>query len=438
MKTPRRRFLAGAGAAASALALFPWLERRARAAMPPPRLLLYFTPHGTVWDRHRPGGGETDFTFSPILNPLAAHRERLLILDGLNMEVGTEYYVPHTYTMPALWTGSPIDTASTLFCRDDHDQCFGWGTGTSVDQLVAERLAPTTPSRTIELGYKCNGLHPANRMIYSSPGVIKNPIDDPIAAFEQIFGGTVDPDAEAAARAAFRRRSVLDTALQDFNSRRGQLSATDRARLDAHADSIRELERSLTAGTQGCIAPDAPGEVSAETAIDQQSDLIAGMFGCGLTRIASFQLRIADNDNSLYPWVGLDEGGHHTLSHENDEATLATLAELYRWYAQRFAYLLDRLAATPDTDGTSVLDNTLVIWGSELGTGWSHSLDNVPFILAGGANSRLRGGRYLQVTNTQTTRVLVTALHAMGLTDIETHGSTDTGSGPLSDVLTTL
>jgi hypothetical protein len=430
-----RRRLLTAGAASSALALFPWLARRANAQALPPRLLLYFTPHGTVWDRYRPSGGETDFELSPILSPLAEHRERMVIMDGLEMICGTEYYIPHTYTMPALWTGSPIDTASATFCRDDHEQCFGWGTGTSVDQEIARRLAPATPYGTIELGYQCGNLHPAKRMIYSSPGATKNPLDDPAQAFEQLFGGEVDTGEEAAAKAALRRQSVLDTALGDFNARRGTLSATDRNRLDAHADSIRELERSLVGSSTACTKPLAPADISAETAIDRQSDLIAGMFGCGLTRIASFQLRIADNDNSLYPWAGLDEGGHHTLSHENDDATLATLAEVYTWYSRRFAYLLDKLAATPDVDGTSVLDNTLVIWGSELGVGWSHSLDNVPFVFAGGASGRLRGGRYLKVTNQTTNRVLVTAMHAMGFTDVETYGSTDEGSGPLSGVL---
>jgi hypothetical protein len=272
-------------------------------------------------------------------------------------------------------------------------------------------------------------------MIYSSPGNTKNPLDDPAKAFEQLFGGEIDMGSEEQARLALRRKSVLDSVLADFGSRRATLSSSDRARLDAHAESIRELERSLAGTGTACMRPTAPADITAETAMDRQADLIAGIFGCGLTRIASFQFRIADNDNSLYPWVGLDEGGHHTLSHENDDATLATLAELYTWYSKRFAYLLDRLAATPDADGTSVLDNTLVIWGSELGVGWSHSLDNVPFVFAGGASGRLRGGRYLKVTNTQTTRVLVTAMHALGLTDVESYGSTDTGSGPLSGVL---
>jgi len=434
--TSRRRFLTAAGAATSALALFPWLERRATAAALPPRLLLYYTPHGTIWDQFRCGGGETDFELSPILTSLEKHRDKVVIVDGMKMDNGTDYYIPHTYTMPVLWTGSPIDTASSTFCRDDHMQCFGWGTGTSVDQTIASRLAPTTPYPTIELGYQCGNLHPAKRMIYSSPGNTKNPLDDPAAAFKTLFGGDVDLGEAAAARAELRRKSVLDAALADFNSHRGKLSASDQARLDTHADSIRSLEKSLMGSSAVCTKPTAPTDITAETAIDRQSDLLAGIFGCGLTRIASFQLRIADNDNSLYPWVGLDEGGHHTLSHENDDATFATLTKLYTWYTERFVYLLDRLAATPDVDGTSVLDNTLVIWGSELGTGWTHSLDNVPFVLAGGATGRLRGGRYLKVTNTLTNRVLVTALEAMGLTDVEKYGTTDTGSGGLPGALT--
>jgi len=430
-----RRKLLGAGAAGSALALFPWLENRARAAGPPPRLLLYFTPHGTVYDRWRCSGGETDFTFSQILKPLEAQRERLVIVDGLRLESGTEYYIPHTYTMPALWSGSPIDTAADGFCRDDHGQCFGWGTGTSIDQFAAERLQPATPSKTIELGYKCGNQHPANRMIYSAAGTVKNPLDDPTKAFDALFKGKPDLGAEAAARRLLRDQSVLDTVLSDFSSRRGQLGASDRARLDAHAESLRELEQSLSMQAPTCTPPGVPADVTAETAVDRQSDLIASIFGCGLTRILSFQLRIADNDNSLYPWVGLDEGGHHTLSHERDDATLATLADLYTWYSERFAYLLERLAQTPDEDGSSVLDNTLVVWGSELGTGWSHSLDNVPFVFAGGRNSGLRGGRYLTVTKAQTNRALVTALHGLGLTDIESYGSTDEGSGPIPGVL---
>jgi hypothetical protein len=434
----RRAFLQQIGTASAAAALMPWLRASAQAqaaAAPLPKLLLFFTPHGTVWDEWRPSGGETDFTLSPILEPLAGHRERIAIVDGIEMVSGTDYYIPHTYTMPLLWTGSPIDTSAGGFCREDHGgRCFGWNTGVSVDQFIAAQLNDPLPYATIELGYACGGMHPAARMIYPTVGTPKNPVDDPVRAFETFFG-TVNPDAQAAARDALRRRSVLDAVRGDLSSHRANLSAADRTRLDAHATALRDLERALAPSTALCVRPDMPVDVTAETAIDRQSDMIAAVLGCGLTRIASFQLRIADNDNSLYPWVGLDSGGHHTLSHDSAAATQATLAQVYRWYAQRFAYLLDRLAATPDTDGTWLLDNTFVIWGSELGRAWDHDISNVPFIFAGGAAGKLSGGRYLKVSSPRHNRVLVSACHAMGVTDVDEYGSLDNDVGPLAGLL---
>jgi hypothetical protein len=192
-------------------------------------------------------------------------------------------------------------------------------------------------------------------------------------------------------------------------------------------DAIRELELSLTAV---CDPPEAPVGVDSQTSIDRQSDLVASAIGCGLTRVASMQIRIADNDNTLYPWLGLDTGGHHTLSHDSGTASQSTLALLYQWYAERFAYLLDRLAAMPDSDGRTVLDNTLVIWGSELGRAWDHDISNVPFIFAG-ATDLLRGGHYLSGSTIEHGRVLVSACHAMGLTNVAQYGSLDTGSGAL-------
>lgn len=425
-----RRSLFRAGAAGSALALFPWLQ--ARAAASPPRLLLFFTPHGTVWDQWRPTGGETGYTFSPILEPLSAFREKMVIVDGIELKTGTSYYIPHTYTMPVLWTGSPIDTTTSEFCREDHGQCFGWNTGVSVDQFIASQLSgPATPYSSIELGLGCGGLHPATRMIYTAPAMPRSPLDGPDIAYNALFG-TISPDQEQAAKDAKRRKSVLDNSLADFGSRRATLSAKDKLRLDAHADSIRELEVALTAV---CDPPEAPTGVNSETAIDRQSDLIASALGCGLTRVASMQVRIADNDNTLYPWVGLDTGGHHTLSHDNGAASQGTLASLYRWYSERFAYLLERLAEMPDSDGRSVLDNTLVIWGSELGQAWDHSIANIPFVFAG-ATDILRGGHYLSGSTIALSRMLVSACHAMGLTDVETYGTLDTGSGPLPGLFT--
>ncbi len=427
----RRNFLGALGLAGGAAALFPWLAQRASAGGAPKRLVLFYTPHGTVWDRWRPTGGETDFAFSPILSPMSHHRDRVVIMDGVRIESGTDYYIPHTYTMPLLWTGSPIDaTSATLFCREDHgNRCFGWNTGTSVDQFIASRLPATTPYGTIELGIGNGGLHPATRMIYSAPAAPKSPLDGPSTAWSTLFG-SVMTDGDA-----LRRRSVLDTVREDFAHRRASLSSRDRERLDAHATSLEELERALVPASAICDRPSMP-TFDAETAMDRQLDLLVASLGCGLTNIASFQLSIGDNDGNLYPWVGITTGGHHTMSHDSGPDAQTALAGLYTWYAQRFAYLLDRLAATPDVDGTTLLDNTLVIWGSELGRAWDHDISNVPFVFAGGAGVGLRGGRYVQAPDTQLNRVLVTAMNAMGITDVGSYGSLDRGSGPIPGLLT--
>jgi hypothetical protein len=396
--------------------------------------VLFFTPHGTIWPNWRPSGSETAFTLSPILAPLAAHQTRISIVDGISLPYGTAYYIPHTYTMPALWTGSPIDTAATIFSRVDHMQSFGWGTGISVDQAISARLpAAESPYKTIELGTFCGGLHPATRMIYSAPRTVKNPIDTPGLAFSTLFSAP-NPDLAAAAAKLARRKSVLDVVHADLQSRNATLTPADRTRLDAHGTAVRELERRLELSTPSCQVPPDPTGVDSQTSMDRQSDLAAAALGCGLTRILSLQMRIADNDNSLYPWLGLNTGGHHTLSHDSSAASQAMLTQVYTWYAGRFAYLLDKLQATPDLAGGSVLDHTLVIWASELGTGWTHDNLNVPYIFAGGPQV-VQGGRYKKVTATTNHRALVTAFHAMGFTDVSTYGSLDAGTGAIPGVL---
>ncbi len=414
-------------------ALFPWTHALAAPPTPKKKLLLYFTPHGTIWPNWRPTGTETSFTLSPILQPLAAHQSRLSIIDGLSLPYGTAYYIPHTYTMPTLWTGSPIDTAAMQFCRTDHMQCFGWGTGVSVDQYVASQL-PANESAwpTVELGFSCGGDHPATRMIYSAPRVTKAPIDGPVRAFNTVFS-VPDPNQAVAAAKLNRRRSVLDTVVADLGSRKAKLTAADRARLDAHATAVRALEVRLSADAPQCTLPGAPTGVNSETAMDRLADLAAAALGCGLTRVLSMQMFIADNDNSLYPWLGVNAMGHHALSHDSSAGSQAQLSAIYTWYSGRFAYLLDRLAATPDPAGGSVLDHTLVVWGSELGIGWTHDISNVPFVFAGGPQV-VQGGRYKRVTGTNH-RALVTALHHMGHTQTMTYGSLDQGSGPVPGVL---
>ena len=298
----RRQLFAGAGGLAAASLL--GTHRLARAAKAPPkRLVLFFTPHGTVWDDWRPTGTATNFTLGSILQPLAAYQDRLALIDGMQIRSPYDHRVPHTYDLPALWTGSPIDTEADLFERTDHGVSFGWNTGTSVDQFIATELPLTTPYRTLEFGVGTgNGLHPARRMIYTGPAAPLDPFDGPQTAWNALFRGFEPGKTSAAAALAARRASILDRVTQELASVRETVSAADRVRLDAHTDAIRELELTLEADVI-CTPPADPGLVSFEQEMDAQLDMLVASLACGLTNIATFQHKIGDNDTSVTGWM---------------------------------------------------------------------------------------------------------------------------------------
>lgn len=172
-------------------------------------------------------------------------------------------------------------------------------------------------------------------------------------------------------------------------------------------------------------------------AIDRQSELLAASLACGLTRVGSLQWRVGENDGGaagLYSWLG-HTAEHHPTSHDPSPEAKTRLSQIYRWYAERFAYLLQQLDSFPEAEGT-LLDHTLVVWGSELGDGYSHSISNVPFVLAGGNRAGARMGQYLRFPEpVLNNRLLVTLCHFMGYTDVQKFGTFDDGLGPVPELL---
>jgi hypothetical protein len=170
--------------------------------------------------------------------------------------------------------------------------------------------------------------------------------------------------------------------------------------------------------------------------VDSQIELIAASLACDLTRVASFQYTLGENDNVGYPWLGINDG-HHNLTHaaDSDAQSWEQVAQIREWYAEKFAQLLDRLEQITEGDGT-LLDNTMVVWASELGIGNTHSFKSTPFVVAGGAGGQIETGRYLEFDEAiEHNRLLVSMCQAMGLSDVETFGDTDLGSGPLPGLL---
>jgi hypothetical protein len=217
-----------------------------------------------------------------------------------------------------------------------------------------------------------------------------------------------------------------------------RLPTADRPKVQAHRAALADLQTQLFRPVPQCTVPlkpnvaDRPSDAadSMPWILDRQMELLVAALRCDLTRIASLQLRVGENDGYPYRFIGV-ENEHHGTSHETTADRLEELAKIYTWYADRFAHLLELLDAVPEGSGT-MLDNTLVIWGSEIGTGWSHDFANVPFVVAGGGAGGVQTGRYLKVPKgTYHNRLLVSAMRFMGV-DVDTFGSTDQERGSLA------
>ncbi len=424
MSLHRRAFLRRAGAGALALPLLQ-LPRGARAAGDfPTRLILFFSPNGTKKELWSPGPDATEhaWTSGRLLAPLMRHRDRLVLVDGVDNAVAEEGPGgPHQRGMASLLTGEVITEGD--FVGGD-GRAAGWAGGPSVDQHAARVLRPPTALTTLELGARALEAVPRGRMIYRGREQPVAPLNDPTEAFHRLFSGLGPQDPAATRRLLTRRQSVLDVVQADFAALRAKVTAEDRLKYDQHADALRDLERRLGAvvarpelcnPTLPIERADVMSEVEFGPLVRAQIDLTVHALACDVTRIASLQC--STSVNALrFTFMGLDEHQGHSLSHAGDSSVdqQAEWEAMLVWYAEQLAYLLDGLAAVPEGDGT-LLDNTLVLWGMEIGRGNSHSLKDIPFVLAGRAGGRLRTGRYLRYDGKPHNDLLVSVLHLLGI-----------------------
>jgi|CXWL01.1.fsa_nt_gi hypothetical protein len=436
----RRSFLKAMGVSAAASPFLPLLNASGQQSSMPKRLLLFFTPHGTIIENWKPSGSGTNFTLGSILQPLNPFKNKLVVLGNMQMSNDDPVGAPHTKGLPLLWTGSKLLNEPT-FNRPDGSGGFtyGWNSAPSVDQVLVQKLVPGTTYDSVELGLHCYGKNPASRMIYKDLRFPLDPNTDPQAAFNSLFSG-LNQEPAAALRARQEKQSVIDVVKAELDSLNADLAVVDRHKLDAHLTAVRDLEKTLVPPANTCNAPDIGGAVNSgtianrPTLIKQQFDIISGAFACDLTRIASVQFSVGDNDENPYPFLGINET-HHLSSHGEGDATIrANRTKINNWYAQQFAYLLDRLNSVPEGNGT-MLDNTMVVWGSELGDAQNHGFQNVPFIVAGGGAQGVKTGQYLDTGGAYHNRLLVSICRYFGRTEVNTFGNLDNASGPLSGLL---
>jgi hypothetical protein len=437
----RRQILAGLGGITLTLPLLRSLEAGAEQPRPPKRLLLMYTPNGVIPEGWWPTNvtSETSFELGPVHQPLLPFRDRLTLLSGVDLTVTNAGPGGlHQRGIGGLFTGAQLQAGGDFV--DGCGQRSGWANGISVDQAVANAIGQSTLLSSLELGVSALDNDVQGRISYAGPGQPLPPINDPLSAFNRLFG-MIGGSQSAIDALRASRRSVLDAVQSQFSTLSAQLSVDDRHKLDAHLELVRDAERRLTqTGTQGTCTPpalpptlDPASETDMPAIADLLLDVLAAAFACDLTRVASYQISTSLN-RIRYPWLN-SSGEGHALSHSgpSDMDAHDQLIRRQTWHSGRLAYLLSRLASIPEVDGTTVLDNTLVLWGNEVSLGYTHSHENMPFLLAGGG-WHFRTGRYITYQGAPHNNLLVSVLNAMGLPDT-TFGQTDLCTGPLSGLV---
>ena len=434
----RRTLLRGAGAA---LAL-PWLEAMSsaapakdplRLAEPPLRTVFLFMPNGVRPDYWTPAGDGEDYEFTPHLKPLESLKNDILLLENLwhKNTVGRNGHWPK---VPAWLSGGFVERST------GRDLDAG---ATSADQLLAQRIGDRTPLPSFELGIDVprTGIDTAGggfARMYGSFISWRDPHTPvpkeiiPQLAFDRLFRGakgpvvsSVDPNHPAVLNSLQRdTTSVLDLVMEDTRAVKRRASGADLSKLDEYFESVRSVEQRLEASlrpqkrwiNQGKPPVERPAAGIPETHQEHvrlMLDILLLALWSDSTRVASFMFGDAQTqqDYSFLPGV---KGGFHSISHHRNETTQREQYEkIVTWHTEQLAWFLDR-AKQFDEGGTSVLDNSMILFGSSLKDGNRHDPENLPLILAGRGKGSLRPGRRLRAPEkTPMCNLLLALLHRM-------------------------
>lgn len=381
--------------AATALAQTP--------ARPKSRFFGAFVCHGMApgyWIPDGEGALPEELPFN--WKPLAPYRDQTVILSGLHSRSAEP---------PPGGTGADHWVAAAFLCANKPKKTAGADVyaGTTIDQIIAQQIGqdtllpslqfncedPGPSSNTCGEGYSCTYTNTISWATPTSPLPMEL---NPQVVFERMFGDGVTPEQRAARRVF--DRSILDSLTDSLARMRVKFSPADRHRLDEYAEDVREIERRLQIAMRASAEapPDMFVPVGVPSAFDEHIklhfDLTALAFRGDMTRVGTMLLA-RDLTGRTYPECGAPTAGFHAVSHHGESpARIAELAEINRYHVKMLAYFVEKLASTQDGDGT-LLDHSLVLYGSNMGNSNQHLHHDVPHVLIGGANGRLEGGRHL-------------------------------------------
>ena len=451
-KISRRTLLRGAGAAVS----LPWLESIAAGAPvkageslsePPLRVAFLFMPNGVRPDYWTPAGDGEDFAITPHLKPLESLKSDFLLLENLwhKNTVGRNGHWPK---VPAWLSGGYVERTT----GGDLDSG-----GTTVDQLAARHIGSETPLPSLELGLDpprtgidtAGGGFPRALGSFLSWADPHTPVPKEIVpqlAFDRLFRNNksraisgADPKHPSLIESLQRdETSVLDLVRDQANSLRQNGSKGDQARLDEYFESVRSVERRLEAAmrpqkrwiNQGVLPLDRPGPGIPDTHIEHKRlmlDILILAFWTDSTRIASFMFGDAQSSQD-YSWLPGVRGSWHGISHHRDiVAQREQYEKIINWNMEQLAYFLTKLKSLKE-GSTSLLDNSMILFGASLKDGNRHDPEDLPILVAGRGKGAIRPGRRVRAAaKTPLCNLHLALLHRMGIMEKSFGDST----GPL-------
>ncbi len=427
----RREFIKRVGLSTAALPFLMGLPSLGLAApaRPRQRLVIMFSPNGTIPPAFWPDEVGSEFKLKEIMSPLEEFKDKMLILNGVANRVRGDGD-SHMRGMSCLLTGIELFPGNV---QGGGGAPAGWASGISIDQELKNYFQSKEETKTrfgsLEFGVGVTDrADPWTRMSYAGPNQPVAPISDPYQMYQKLYGQLKDKES---------LQSILDDVQTDLKKIRKMISAEDRRMLEQHETLVRQMEKDLKESDKRKVLAPAPaleGGVSASQNDDvprlsrMQVDLLINSFVNDMARVATLQYTKSVGQARMN-WLDIKDG-HHGLSHEpdSDEVAKQKLIKINKWFAGELNYLLKRLAETPEPGSTgSMLDNTLVIWTNELGKGNSHTLNDIPFVMAGGGFG-FKMGRSLKFDKVPHNRLHLALAHAVGH-NIATFGNKELSQG---------
>lgn len=396
------------------------------AAKPRLRFSAVYTPNGVIPAQWFPTTTGPDFAFSPSLQPLEPFRQQLLVLSGLDSvpppPPGERQYNNHA-------------DASTRFLTDTTPS-RSLRAGISIDQLAAKVLSKDTQLPSLELalesvdsGSSCDF---GRSCVYTGTIAWAGPTQplpmehDPSAAFVRLFGDGAGVDATTRRARVQQRGSLLDSLLTEVARLRESVAPGDRARINTYLDSIRDVEQRIqkalayNAEMPSFARPAGVPEAFADHA-KLMFDLQLLAFQGDVTRVGTFMIG-REFSGRTYPEIGVPDAHHPISHHQRDPIRMEKCAKINRYHAELFAYYLRRMRETPDGEAT-LLDHTAIVYGAGMSEGNGHVPENLPIVLAGGANGALTGGRHIRFAKgTPLANFHLTLMDLLGV-PVDKHGN---------------